>query len=371
MVVESWDDPISEDEDDPLNMEPQGGEFADRMPLGETFEQLLANIPTPHLSMEMDYGGMLTTYCMDASMLGSVGGALFNAGFWTNLKNKFEGLSDPLSMIVNAIQVPFAVAGGDVSFRLGGVMVEDSEGHNITVKKITTRYIQHTFGTITLKEVFGTEKDYNNVSIDIFLPYVGMKSLDPDLVVGNSLTLVCNIDVWTGDVTYLLHVSNATAQRKYFQAQSVPYRWTGNCGKKVPLGRVDNTNSILSMIGTIGGIAAGAVTMGAGAGAVLGGIGAAGAGSVGAASAGLGAGLGTMKVGAGIAGASAVHALHSNFNPTVQSSSSVGSSFGQMDYQYAYIVVKRGVPTYPQNWRKEIGATRYQEFTVNDLQAYW
>ena len=365
LVVEDWDDPISENPEDPLGFEPIGGENADTMPLGETFEQLLADIPTPNLTMTMDYGAMLTTYCMDTTAVSDVGSALFTAGFWTNLKNKFEGLSDPLSMIVNAFQVPFSVSGGQVSFKLGGIMVEDGEGHNISVTKITTRYIQHSMGSITLKEVFGTEKDYSCVGIDIFLPYVGMKSLDPDIVVGNTLTLVANIDVWTGDVTYLLHVSNATAARKYFQAQSVPYRWTGNCGKKIPLGRVDNTNQILNMIGTIGGIAAGALTMGAGAGAVMGSMGAGIAGS-----SALSQGLGTMKIGAGLAGASAAHALHANFNPMVQSSGAVQGALGQMDYQYAYIVVKRGVPTYPANWREEIGAPRYQEFTVDDLSGY-
>ena len=359
--IRDWDETPTEDPEDPYNELPQGGEYADLMPFDETDLMLLTGMPNPETTMNMSYGQLLVTYVLTSENMNSIGAGLFAAGFWSNLKNKFEGLSDPLSMITNAIQIPLNVSGSSQNFKIGGVEVEDGEGNPISCVRTNTRYVKHSMGSVTLKEVWGTNKDYSDASVSIFLPYVGVKELDPDVVIGSTLSLVCYVDIWTGDVVYLMHVSNASAAKKYFPAQSVPYRWAGNCSKKVPMGRVDNSNQILSMLGTLGGLAVGAGMMGAGLAGAAGAAGLAGAGMAGAAG-GLEAGLGTAKVGMGIAGATAIKAIHSGFRPTVQSSSGVQGASGQMDYQYAYIMVKRGVPKYPNNWRAQFGATNYQTF---------
>lgn len=364
----SWDNTPSEDPDDPTCELPQGGEYADLGPYDETWLMELSSIPNPEITMNMSWGSMIVTYVLTAADMLALGNGLFMTGFWTSLKNKFEGLSDPLSMIVNAIQVPFDLAGTSQTFKLGGVEVENGEGHPIACVRTNTRYKNETLGSVTLKEVWGSSKDYTDCSVEIYLPYVGVKELDPDVVIGCTCTLVCNIDCWTGDLVYMLHVSNADATKKYFTAQSVPYRWSGNCAKKVPLGRVDNSNMILSMLGTIGGIGLGAATMGIGAAGAIGGMGLASSGMAGAT--GMAAGLTEMKIGAGIAGATAAKALHSGFKPTVQSSSGIQGAPGQMDYQVAYIMVKRGVPKYPNNWRAQIGAPNYQTFQGVSMEGF-
>ena len=202
---------------------------------------------------------------------------------------------------------------------------------------MVTRYEKKTIGSITLKEVWGTEKDYSQCSIQIYLPFVGMRDIDTDLAVNNTLTLVALIDRWNGDILYLLHCSNTNSRYKYFSSEFIAYRWNGNCAKKVPLGRVDTTNAVLSLLS---GIQRGVMT--------------------------------TAMTGNLIGGAVATGAswLTSNFNPTVQSSGNLAGSVGRMDMSQAYLVIKRGVPSYPNNWRNEFGAPRYQEFEVSDLAGY-
>lgn len=365
-----WYDTPTEDPDDPEGLDPMGGEFADRGDFAETYLQTALDIPNPAGTMTMDYGGFLRTYALNQQQLTSISSALFAPSFWTGLKQKFEGLSDPLSMIVNCIQLPVSGIGGSLqTMKIGGVTVEDGEGHEISVNAITTRYTRYVTGSVTLKEIWGSAKDYSDVSISIFLPYVGMKELDPDIVVGTSMTLYINIDIWTGDVVYLLHVSNADAHKKYFTMQSVPYRWSGNCSKTVPVGRVDNTNKILGMIGAVAGLSAGVMLGGVGVAGSMGAMGLASQGMAGATAAGF-SGLGTAKLGLGIAGATAAKSLHSGFKPTVQSSSGVSGAPGQMDYQYAYLVVKRGVPKYPNGWLDTIGAPNYQTFSGVSMTGY-
>ena len=330
---DSWDETPSEDSNDPLNLESRGGEFADRGDFYDTDLMTLQGLPDPENDQNLYYGSMIACYNLSASKLSELGNALFLPNFWTSLKNKFAGLSDPLSFILEAFELPFTPdVANTARFKLGGLDVTDSEGHPITCRLLTNRYKRLTARSITLKEIWGSSKDYSDTSIQIYLPYAGMQSIDPDIAIGGVLTLIPYIDYWNGDLLYLLHIKN----NKYFETQHVTYHWTGNCGKKIPLGKVDTSSPILQAIGTLGKIATGFAVGGAG--------------------------------GAVIAGASGI--WNANYSPLVQTSGALNGSIGRMDYQNAYLVVKRGVPKYPNNWRSEIGAPRYQEFQVSDLSGY-
>ena len=363
--VRGWDETPSINPDlDPMNELPQGGEYAERGDFDETYLQFLSELPEPET---LNYGHFLTAYQLDSNNLVDIGDFLFDTNFWTALKNKFEGLSDPLSMIVSAVEIPFTLGVVPTTFKLGGVEVETDQGQPIHCSKHSARYLKYGFGSIKLLEVWGTAKDYTNCDISIFLPYVGMRQIDPDLGVNSVLTLAVIIDVWTGDLNYMLEVNNTSMQNKYYGSAGVPYRWSGNCGNKIPIGKVDPSTPILNVAASLGSMAIGAgmmaLTGGAAAPAVAGGAAAAGAG---ASAAGTGAGAAMLMSGA----KGALHDLNNGFAPIAQSSGNISGAIGYMDFQYPYLVIKRGVPSYPNNWRQEIGAPRYQEFQVGSLSGY-
>ena len=335
----NWDETPTDDPSGNLdNLNPVGGEFADRDSFDLTENITEWDLDTP---AEMSYGKLISAIVLheDATHgynLTQLNNSLFLADFWTNLKHKFEGLSDPLSMIISTIELPFTpVTNGLQSMKLGGVDVLDPEGHVIAVGKLGLRYEKRTVGSISLKEVWGTAKDYSDTSISIYLPYVGCREIDVDLAVNYTLTLYCYVDRWTGDILYLLHASNTRSTYKYVSSEFVAYRWSGNCAKQVPLGKVDNTAAILSLLGLPTAAVAGTAAGGAVGGLLAGGVG----------------------------------LLNADFSPIVQSSGSVSGSVGRMDLQFAYLVIKRGIPSYPNNWRDEIGAPRYQTFTLSALQG--
>lgn len=356
-----WDDAPTTDPEDPFGDNPLGGEFADTEYFNDTVLQKLADLDEPET---IDYGAFMTAYELESSNIGDIGSALFATSFWTSLKNKFEGLSDPLSMIISAVEIPFRLAVTPTTFKLGGITVEDSNGNAISCMKHTSRYIKYSFGTITMKEVWGTAKDYTDCDISIFLPYVGMRQIDTDLAINSQLTLAVIVDVWTGDLNYLLQVNNSNMVYKYFNSSGVPYRWSGNCGNKIPIGKVDPSTPILNVAQSLGSMAIGAGLMIAG-GAAAGPAGAAAGATAGKAILG-GAGASTFMGGA----KSLANEFNSGFNPIAQSSGNISGAAGYMDYQYPYLVIKRGVPRYPNNWRKEFGAPRYQEFTISSLSGY-
>ena len=338
--AEEWDETPSDDpEGNPHNTNPSGGEYSDRDRFDATDNIPFSDIVVPEM---MFYGGLIEAllfkeYPPTYNHLAKLNEALFQASFWQNLKNRFEGLSDPLSMILNTIELPYTPAGwGLVDMKLGGIELEDSNGNPIQVGHITSRYHKYEVGDVVLKEVWGTEKDYSQCSIQIYLPYVGMRDIDTDLAVNNKLSLVLIVDEWTGDLIYLLHCSNANSAYKYMTSEFIAYRWNGNCASHVPIGRVDNSTAVLSLLSGIQKTAIGFAT-----GGVVGGM-----------------AIGSME------------ALSADFSPTVQSSGNLAGSAGRLDLKKAYLVIKRSVPQYPNNWRSEIGATRYQEFEVSDLTGY-
>lgn len=362
--IRDWDEaPSTNPVGDPDNLLPQGGEFADIEPFSTTDLQFLSQLEEPET---INYGKMITAYQLYPDELQAIGDAIFLPNFWTALKNKFEGLSDPMSFIISAVELPFCLGVTPTTFSLGGVEVENSAGNPIACTKHTGRYLKYSFGSISLKEVWGSAKDYTDCSIDIFLPYVGMRSIDPELGVNSRLTLAMIVDVWTGDLNYLMQVDNENSANKYFTASCVPYRWSGNCGNRIPIGKVDPSTPILSVVSSLGSIALGAGMM-----ALTGGIGGAAAAATGGmvtagSAAGAGAGGSLIMGGA----KDAASQLSKGFAPTVQSSGNISGATGYLDYQYPYLIIKRGVPAYPNNWRTEIGAPRYQEFTLSDLSGY-
>lgn len=330
--VGEWDQSPSTDTDDPTNEGPRGGEYADRGNFDETDLIGLGDLPNPE-NLAFDFGSFLTCYCVNQANIDIVGRSIFVPDFWTALGQKFTGLSDPLACIVSAVLIPFESVGSGAAapFKIGGVQVYDGFGDQnpISLPKIPTvnRYRGFGLGAISLKEIWGSEKDYSTTSIQIYLPYVGVKEIDPDIIINTTVNLQLYLDTWTGDILYVLHNSNATSESKYFRSDAVIYRWAGNCGIQLPCGRVDMSEKLLKIASGIGGMAAGIAT-------------------------------GNPQTIVG--GAQAM--LSAGFGNTVQSSTGIDSAFGRMDLQYPYLIIKRGVPEYPNRWRSEIGAPRLQTF---------
>lgn len=362
-----WDEEPTDDPSDPNNENPSGGGYAETDEFGLTDDLPLADMPDGS-DLEVDTGSFLTLYVLDADEMATLGTKLFNTTFWTALANKFSGLSDPMKFIISANVMPFLTYDASKEMKLGGVTVET--GHSI--KYNATRFVQYSFGAVTLKETWGTDKDYSATSVDIYLPYSGVHTLDVDAVMQSTLTLKCNVDLWTGDLVYLLHSSNADMDKKYYKQENVLYRWTGNCATSLPLGTVDPSGPIIKGFSSLAGMAAGFAIAGP-AGAAVGGAMASGAGGA----AGDGGGAQPQQAGAKqMAGAAvaglgaATTVLNMDFTPLGGAGNGVSGASGMMDYQFPYLIIKRGVPAYPNNWRAQIGAPRYQTFTLSDLSGY-
>lgn len=328
-----WDEtPTPSDYDDPSRTSPQGGEFADREEFGQTDE-----IDIPQEAQEIALSGFITMYSLNQGEVAALGDAIFTNDTWTNLRNKFNGVGDPISYIISAVEIPVPPStDNSKNFNLGGVEIENRQGNPVPIHCTTFRYRSLAFGSATLKETWGSEKDYSQTSVSIYLPYVGVKDLDAEMVMNSTLTLKGCIDISNGDLFYALIVNKSDRPGVYIGSSGVAYRFQGNAGRQIPVGRADNTGQLAAMFG-------GMASMGVG----------------------LMSGNPMMAVGgaAGIIGGAAM-------GQKVSMASGAGGSIGRADVQYPYLIITRKVPIYPNNWRAHFGAPRYQTFTVSDVHGY-
>ena len=329
--VDDWDESPSADENDPERTGPQGGEYADTNPLGYGND----DIDVPDTVNEMDYSGLINAYQLDNGTLFAVGEAIFSSNTWQNLKLRFDGIGDPISYIISAVEIPYDARSTPTQFMLGGVLVEGPSG-SVAVNKIGKRYHILNFGSINLKETWGTEKDYTTTDISIYLPYVGVKDLDTSIVMNSVITVKAFLDVWNGDLLYMIVVDNKAAAYKYLGSHGIVYRFQGNCGKQIPIGKVDNSNQMMAMTGAMASMGVGLMTANP-----------------------------MMAIGgaAGLIGGAAM-------SPKVSTAGGITGAIGRADVQYPYLIIKQSVPVYPKGWRAHFGAPRYQTLKIGDLTGY-
>lgn len=360
-----WDEsPELDGETTPDN---EGGEFADTEPFNFTQNQGANDWPDPDLDFISPYAedaggnpipGLYTPYELIPSQLQALGAVLYDSDMFDTLVQKLNGSSNPISGILRCIQIPVVTNLGYGSYNIA-VFGEElhSENHpNPTGAHLRGRWVTKDGGTVTLKEVWGTARDYTDTQVSIYLPFVGVRQLDPQLVVGKTLELRCYIDAYTGDVLWLLRSSNYGIGGKFYESSGFIGRWTGNCATEIPIGRIDNGRPLASLIGAIG---------------VVGGM----AASIMTPSAALLSVPGASMAGAGGAGsAGAIAAASGLLTGGMQSmgvvSGNVTGHLGAADVLYPYLIVQRSVPAYPNGWRAKVGAIKNETYQANELSGY-
>lgn len=355
--VEDWDESPTADENDPERTGPQGGEFADTNPLGWGND----DIDLPNNIDELSYSGFITAYRLDAGNVSALGEAIFTTNTWTILQNKFNGVGNPIDYIISAVEIPYKAASNtSQDFNLGGIKVVDNNNNYVPLSVLDNRYHKINFGSLQVKETWGTEKDYSTTDIAIYLPYVGVKDLDTSIVMNSTITVKGVLDVWNGDIMYAIIVDNKAAAYKYLGSRGIVYRFQGNCGKTVPIGRVDSTTQLLAMAGSIASMGVGLAT-----GMPTGAMGYTVGNEFGA-SGDVSGGVNPRLVGGGAAGMIGAMTM----GPKISMSGGVQGSIGRGDVQYPYLIIKQSVPVYPKGWRAHFGAPRYQTLRLGDLSGY-
>lgn len=189
---------------------------------------------------------LYTVYNPSNAQLDSLGSYLWSPSAVDTLKQLFT--NSPLEAIISLHQVYCAVStSGSKNIILGSL---DS---GVSSPVVSNQYVQLSCGSVSVPTLYDDARDYDNTSCEMYLPFCGIVSLDPNDVIGRTVKVDYTIDLFTGTCLATLTITKDGLSQ-------VLYNFEGNCSVMVPLTSRDRTAIAGSAISAVAGIATSLVT---------------------------------------------------------------------------------------------------------------
>lgn len=272
--------------------------------------------------------GFITMYNPTVSQLNNLADFMWSDAFDLNTYKKL--FSDPMEAIIGLAIVPVSPSvGGSKNVHFGSI---DS---GVNMSYLSTNYVKLDCGSVAVEKYVGCFMDNDPYTkISIYLPYIGIRQLSADDVIGGSIHVVYNIDVLTGACACFIEHSE----------RGVLYSYNGSCITNVPLTAVNFSGAIqnavsacLSGVSVMAGMATGAAPITA------------------------------MGV-TGLLNSAANTALNSK--PSVQRSGNLGGSAGIMSIQKPYVIIERPRLSVPDSIQHYAGQTANITMVLDDCSGF-
>lgn len=196
----------------------------------------------------------------------------------------------------------------------------------IQTKKILPSYVTVDCGSVTVNKFTGSFLDFEPYTkASIYLPYIGVKNVSINDIMGKTIYLKYTIEVLSGACVAHLMVDN-----------TVLYEWGGNCGARIPLTNLNWNNTINSVIS----IAANTISLIASEGATA------------------------MTAVPGIVNSAM------NIAPSVDRTSNMSSNIGMMGIQTPYLIITRTRQAVGTDQNAVIGYPSHITAKLGDLSGY-
>lgn len=200
---------------------------------------------------------LYSVYNPSQEQLNQFGAWLWSSDFFEQIKKLFN---DPMQAIIGLHKVYSPVQTSGLGTIKCGYL--DS---TVPSKLVSEQYVTVDCGSVSLQEYFGNVFDYPPFTeIYIYLPFIGVRRLDPSDIMRATVSVKYHVDVFTGAC-----LADVTVKRD--TAGGVLYTFPGSCSVQYPL----SSGSYMGIVSTIASTVVSAVTaptpLGMGA-AVLGGI---------------------------------------------------------------------------------------------------
>lgn len=346
MEVETTEDPNEDDDEDGDNGDEEGGGDGDH-------DKRQDNILIPDLpSLSASGAGFVTMYRMTQSNMLSFARKLFDPDVWDTVKAFF---ADPLDFICGIMIVPYSPTTDGMAmpiFPRQAPLPDIEWGEYYQV--IENQYKVIDCGSYTIPLFYNSAFDYSPYTkITVWLPYIGYRDLNADEVMGSTIHIEYHCDCLTGDC--IAFISRLAISGGSVPVNQVIAQFNGNCGVRVPFGRMSFDSAITGSMQLI-----------AGAAGALGGIASMIAGAGGMPSGGkqLAEGMVASQVGGMAMGA--VNAMKAR----VERAGAAGASAGYMAIQKPYIIRQIPHQSLPSNYRRLNGYPANIGDTLGNFSGY-
>jgi hypothetical protein len=191
--------------------------------------------------------GFLTLYTGSAAVMRTFAESLWDISAITEIIKYFP---DPMQWIVSCLMLPVIPETSGAASPVWG-----SFTWPVTFSLVSNQYKTVDCGKIGITRYWGNFMDYAPYTkITIWLPYIGYRDLDVDMVMDHILHLKYIVDVLTGDCTAILSIDAVGISGP--DIPKIVGQYYGNCGVKVPLSMVSHDALVGAAINAVVGGAA-------------------------------------------------------------------------------------------------------------------
>lgn len=279
-------------------------------------------IDTPSSILGNNGQGLWSVYNPSLSQINEFGAWLWSSNIWEQIRQYF---SDPMQGIIGLHKIFCKPTNGDTKTIIAGYL--DSGVSSLTVTK---QYERIDCGSLACAEYYGNALDYAPYTdVAIYLPFVGVVSLNVNEVMGSILHVYYDVDILTGACLATIEVKDSS------NIVVSLYQYNGVCAVQIPLTSGNYGSVIASLVTTGAGVVATVASGGALAPVLIGG---------------------------------AVSALNSGTN--IKQSGSIGSNVGAMAQKKPYLIISRKIPYMALNYNDFEGFPSNNNVCLGNLTGY-
>lgn len=258
--------------------------------------------------------GFITIYNPTKAELKALSAFMWSPLFTLDTYKKI--FSDPMDSIIGLAIVPVQPnIGGTKNVMFGTI---DS---NVSMSYCSSQFVNIDCGSVEVNKYVGAFLDYDYTKISIYLPYIGFRELDPDDIMGRTVSVEYNVDVLSGACAAFISTND----------KGVLYSYNGSCITNIPLtssnfsGAIQNAvSAVISGAGMLAGAATGAAPL-------------------------------TAMGATGLLSSAANVALNSK--PSIGRSGNMGGSAGILSVQHPFLIIERPDVSVPSNIQSFVGQT--------------
>lgn len=300
---------------------------------GGAFYNINETIDIPPLpSVQAIDFGMVSIYNPNESEMKAISSWLWSDDYTENIK---MNMASPMENILMCALVPLSLFAIPATFKIGNVETQ------FQIAKIWRQYYELDCGVLNINEFWGNFLDYS-ASYNIWLPYIGFRSVKPDDFVDGTIGVVYHIDLLTGAAVCFIWT------RKDDNIKHVLYTYNGNIFNGIGLSGANymslynqQTSAITSGINTVARAA--------------------------------GQAIGGDFVGAGLSlltGLSDAKMQYDSAKPDYGRAGNNGSNTGFLSIRYPYLIQSLPISQAPNNYDMMHGSPSMLYRNLQDLHGY-
>ena len=182
-----------------------------------------------------------SVYHPTQAQINSFGAWLWGSVFTTDIRKLFE---DPIQGVIKLHKV-FATP---VDSGTGNIVVGTLDS-GVSSATVNQQYVEVDCGSVSCEEVFGTVFDYPPFTeVSLYLPFIGIVSLDVNDVMRSTIHVTYGVDVFTGACLAVVEVIRDGND-------VVMYQYSGVCSVDYPLTNLQASQMAAGLLGVAAGIA--------------------------------------------------------------------------------------------------------------------